>query len=110
MEQPLNSTTAVRSAILVFYEPDTGEIVHGHYCEVPADAEMPGREALEKQALEHAQRHARKDRPFDPGKLAILHVDPRDFRMDRLYRVNRQKQKLVEIAAGRQDRDEKQKK
>jgi hypothetical protein len=85
---------------VLFYDPETGNVVHGHCCEVASGEEMPSREELERIAVTHAQRHARRDRPFDAKRVAIHHVDAAQFRMDRLYRMDPVKRELVEVHAG----------
>jgi hypothetical protein len=85
-------------AIVVLYDPVSGDIVHGHYCEVDPGMELPSREELEKQALDHAQTHL-KPGGFDPAKASILHVDPGTFRMDRAYRVDPKAKLLIEAKA-----------
>jgi hypothetical protein len=86
--------TTTQQAVVVLYDPATGSIVHGHYCEADAGSEFPSREELEKTALEFARRHARKG--VDVARAAILHVDPKALQMDRKYRVNPALKQLVE--------------
>ncbi|HYU34805.1 MAG TPA: hypothetical protein VEW48_21865 [Thermoanaerobaculia bacterium] len=89
---PNEATT--QHAVVVLFDPATGTIVHGHYCEADAGVELPSREALEKTALEYARRHAKKG--VDLSKAKALHVDPKTFQMDRKYRVDPKLKKLVE--------------
>jgi hypothetical protein len=86
--------TTTQQAVVVLYDPATGNIVHGHYCEADAGVEFPSREALEKTALEYAKRHAKKG--ADLTKASVLHVDPKALQMDRKYRVDPALKKLVE--------------
>lgn len=81
-------------AIAVLYDPATGDIIHGHYCEADSSADLPGREALEQAAMESAKRHAKKG--VDPSKAHVLSVDPASFRMNHKYRVDPKLKKLVD--------------
>jgi hypothetical protein len=89
---PKEATT--QHAVVVLYDPATGNIVHGHYCEADAGVELPSREELEKTALEYAKRHAKKG--VDLPKAKVLHIDPKEFQMGRKYRVDPKLKKLVE--------------
>ena len=82
------------SAIVVLYDPVTGDIIHGHYCEADSSAELPSNEMLEKTAIESARRHAKKG--VDPSKAHVLHVDPGSFQMDHKYRVDPKLKKLID--------------
>jgi hypothetical protein len=97
MANHANSAQNERSAVVVFYKTDNGNIAHVHHCEADAGSELPAREALEKQAWEHAERHVHKGMSFEPKELNILHVDSSTFRMDRLYKVDTTNRRLVEI-------------
>jgi hypothetical protein len=90
----MQNPASVQQAVVVLYDPATGNIVHGHYCEADGGVEFPSREALEKTALEYARRHAKKG--VDVTKASFLHVDPKAFEMDRKYRVDPALKKLVE--------------
>jgi hypothetical protein len=85
------------AAIVLFYEPSSGEIVHGHYHEVEHGSALPDRAALVKLATENAKRFANRRKPFDVDKLQILHVDASDFHFDRRYKVDTKAGRLVEI-------------
>jgi hypothetical protein len=87
--------STAHSAIVVLYDPATGEIVHGHYCEADSSADLPGKEALEKAAMEAARHHQKKG-GFDLSKAHLLHVDPASFQMTRKYRVDPKLKKLAE--------------
>jgi hypothetical protein len=82
-------------AVVVLYDPATGNIIHGHYCEADSSAELPSNEALEKSAIEYAGRHARKG--IDPTRAHVLHVDPKSFQMNHKYRVDAKLKKLIEV-------------
>ena len=60
------------SAIVVLYDPATGNIIHGHYCEADSSADLPDKAMLEQSAMEYAKRHAKKG--VDPSKGQFLHV------------------------------------
>lgn len=85
-------------AVVVLYDPSTGDIIHGHYCEADSKADLPSKEALEKSAIEYAGRHHKKG--IDPTKAHVLHVDPSSFRMNRQYRVDPKLKKLIEVKGG----------
>ena len=86
------------AAVVLFYEPSTGDIVHGHYHEVEPGSELPDRAALAKLATEHAKQYANRRKPFNVDKLQIHHVDAHDFHMDRLYKVDTKAGRLVEVS------------
>lgn len=86
------------AAIVLFYEPSTGDVVHGHYHEVEPGSDLPDRTALEKLATEHARRYANKRKHLDLDKLLIHHVDARNFHMDRMYKVDTKTNHLLEIS------------
>lgn len=100
MEQPGRSEEQARTAVVVLFDTTTGEIVHGHCHEAGEGAELPSPEELEKEAMEHVQRHARRGAAFDAKKSAFLHLNLSDFRTDRLYKVDIQTHKLVEATSG----------
>jgi hypothetical protein len=85
--------TQSHRAIVLLYDA-TGNVVHGHCRETDPGAEPPSKEALEKEALEHARRHAKKG--VDLSKASVLHVKAAMLRMDRKYRVDVALKKLVE--------------
>ena len=82
------------SAIVVLYDPATGGIIHGHYCEADSSADLPDKATLERSAMEYAKRHAKKG--VDPTKGQFLHVDPSSFRMAQKHRVDVNLKKLVD--------------
>jgi len=86
--------SATHHAVVVLYDPKTGDIVHGHYCEADAEADLPSAKELEKTALESAKRHARKG--VNLTKAKVLHADPKSFQLGRQYRVDPKLKKLVE--------------
>lgn len=86
---------ATHHAVVVLYDPETGDIVHGHYCEADSNDELPDKSELETAAREYARRHAR--RGVDSAKAQALHVEPASFRMNQKYRVDPQLRKLVEL-------------
>jgi len=81
-------------AIAVIYDPATGDIVHGHYCEADSNEDLPNKEALEQAALEYAKRHAKKG--VDLSKARVLSVDAASFRMNHKYRVDPKLKKLID--------------
>lgn len=87
--------SVTHSAVVVLFDPATGDIVHGHYCEADSSADLPDKDALEKSAREHAKRHEKKG--VDSAKAHVLHVDSGAFQMNRRYRVDLQTKKLVEV-------------
>src|SRR5688572_28459338 len=86
-----------RLTIVLFYDPVSGTIVHGHYASADPGSKLPGRAALERQAIEHAKRYAATRKGVAVEKLPRLHVDQRSFRMDRPYRVDVRKRSLVPL-------------
>ena len=65
-------------SMVVLYDPETGHIAHTHQVVTSRGGRHPDRKALEAEAAEHASR-ARK---ASLGKLAFLHVDPREVDFD----------------------------
>ena len=82
-------------AIVLLYDA-TGNVVHGHCRETDPGVEPPTKEALEKEALEHARHHAKKG--IDLSKASVFHVEAGMLRMDRRYRVDVALKKLVEVS------------
>lgn len=97
MANARDSTEVERVAVVVLYDSVTGHIVHGHYCAVDAGAELPSREELEREAMEHFTRHAPKWKRLRPERLSFLHVDPAAFKTERSYKIEPRKRVLVEI-------------
>lgn len=98
MARERKGTAVERAAIVLLYDPVTGAIVHAHYAGADPGAELPGRQALERQAIEYAKkwRGARRQ-GVAVEKLPRLHVDPRAFRADRAYKVDVRKRTLVAV-------------
>ena len=88
----------VYKAVVVLYDPATGDIVHGHYCEAESQSDLPNKAELERTALERAKRHAKPGTQL--ARAQVLHVDPAGFEMNRLYRVDPKAKTLVEAKAG----------
>ena len=87
--------TQPHRAFVLLYDA-TGNVVHGHCRETDPGGEPLSKEALEKEALEHARHRAKKG--TDLSKVSMFHVEPGMLRMDRRYRVDVALKKLVEEA------------
>jgi hypothetical protein len=87
-----------RRAIVILYDPDSGNVVHGHCCEVDPGIELPTREELEKCALDQARTYQEKG-GLDSRKACVLHADPVTFHMYRHYRVDLKTKNLIEVKA-----------
>ena len=94
----METTSQGPAAIVLFYDPSTGEVVHGHYHEVEPGSDLPDRDSLEKLAREHVNLFGNKRRQLDLNRLSIHYVDTRDFHMDRIYSVDTATKRLVEIS------------
>jgi hypothetical protein len=94
-----NTAEVERATAVALYDPANGSIVHTHYCAVDPGSELPERDDLEKEALEHFTRHAStsKRTSYKTEKLSFLHVNPETLRMDRSYKVDTKKRLLVEM-------------
>lgn len=98
MARERNETGRERVAMVLLYDPFTGAIVHVHYAAADSGAELPGRQAMERQAVAHAKQSGgtvRKGVALD--KLPRLHVDPCAFSPDRAYRIDVRTRTLVSI-------------
>ena len=84
-------------AIVAFYDPASGQILHWHYAIADAQSELPGPGALEKQGLEHAARHANEERRVQLQKSSSLHVDRDSLKSGAPYRVDTDRRVVVEV-------------
>lgn len=91
-------TDVERVKMVVLYDPVTGAIVHAHYAAADPGSELPGRQALERQAVEYAKRRGGMRDDVAVEKLPRLHVDPRAVRPDRAYKVDVRKRSLVAVS------------
>lgn len=87
-----------RAAIVLLYHPVTGAIVHVHYATADPGSDLPGRPALEREAVEYAKRRRGRRGGIAVEKLARFHTDPRRFRADRAYTIDVRKRSLVPAA------------
>lgn len=85
------------AAVVLFYDPSTGEVVHGHYHEGEPGSELPDLATLEALAIEHARLYSRRRKGFDVDKLSIHHVDASNFHMDRVYKVDTKTKRLLDV-------------
>jgi len=84
-------------SLVVLYDAETGNIVHTHRVVSFKDAEHPDKATLEKQALEQL----RIAQPQAAKKAQVLHSAPTSMRADAIYKVDKQKKLLVEVAPER---------
>lgn len=98
MARERKSADVERLAIVLLYHPITGAIVHAHYAAADPGSELPGRQALERQAIEFAKRRGATRSGVAVAKLPRLHVDPRTFKPDRAYKVDVRKRTLVVLS------------
>jgi len=80
-----------KESVVVIYDPADGRIVHRHQHLTPKGEAPPDEREIEKAALEFA---AQKN--LQTAKLRTLHVDPKKITVGVSYRVDPQKQILVE--------------
>jgi len=76
--------------MVVVYDRKTGAIRHTHECFTWRGGEHPSREAIEREAMEHAGRIHR-----ELGEVEALHVDPRTVELDALHHVDVNRRALV---------------
>jgi hypothetical protein len=88
-------------SIVLFYDPATGDVVHGHYHQEEAGSPAIAKEALETLALDHARTFAAPRKGFEVAKLRLLHADPKTFRLEAKYKVDLKTQKLAVVRATR---------
>ena len=86
-------------SIVLFYDPATGDVVHGHYHQEEAGSPAIAKDALEALAIEQARTHAAPRKGFDVAKLRLLHTDPKTFRLEAKYKVDLKTQKLTVVRA-----------
>jgi hypothetical protein len=84
-------------SLVVLYDAETGNIVHTHRVVSFKDGEHPDKATLEKQALEQL----RLAQPQVTKKAQVLHSAPTSMRADVIYKVDKQKKLLVEVAPPR---------
>lgn len=85
-------------ALVVLHDSANGKIAHVHYAGGDQGSKRPTRKAIEKEALEHATRVlSLKTKRFNVKRLSFLHVDPKTFKSDRVYKVDKRKRILVEV-------------
>jgi hypothetical protein len=77
----------------VVYDKGTGNIHHIHQVINMPGAEVRGREEMEKTALTYAPSHAKQQ---TADGLAVLSVPPDQMERGKSYRVDHQRQALVE--------------
>jgi len=79
-------------SMAVVYDPESGDIVHKHESMSLRGGDHPGKEELEKDALDQASRAGR-----NTARVSVLHVDPQSLKADAHYKVDTKNKKLVEI-------------
>jgi hypothetical protein len=77
---------------VVVYDRETGEILHKHEHVTLRGGRHPDKKVLEKDALEHASGVGRT-----AARASVLHVDAETLDASKHYRVDTQRQALVEV-------------
>jgi hypothetical protein len=78
------------------YDPESGDVVHGHKELFLPKADVPGEEELAKIALEHAAQATDRD----AGKLRALQVSDEELKPGVAYRVDPDSERLEPLDDG----------
>lgn len=78
------------------YDPESGDVVHGHRELFLPDSKVPGEEELAKLALEHAAQATDRD----AGKLRALQVSDEELKPGVGYRVDPDSERLEPLDDG----------
>jgi hypothetical protein len=84
-------------AIVALYDRASGDILHWHYSCADDGSELPPRQALEREAVEHATRHASEGRRKKLAEASLLHVDRQTLRSRGPFKVDTGTRALVKL-------------
>jgi hypothetical protein len=90
---PMEPLKVTHENLVVLYEAETGRIVHTHRAVTFQDGEVPDKRTLERQAREQLL----MAQPEFTKQPSFLHCAPTSMNSDSLYKVDTQKNVLVEI-------------
>lgn len=87
----LASPSPEEEKLCVLYDPATGRIAHSHRVTT-----MPGGRKVNREEMEGRTRERASSRGRDINGLAILHVDPKTYKLGAFYQIDVRAKKLVE--------------
>jgi hypothetical protein len=87
-------------AIVALYDPASGDILHWHYFAADDASELPSLEELEREAVEHATRHASEEVRTRIRAASSLHIAREDLKKQGPFRVDLRTRTLAEANPG----------
>src|SRR5262245_31984244 len=85
-------------AIVALYDPASGDILHWHYFCADDAAQMPSPQALEREAADHAMRHAPAETRTTLEKASFVHVDRQTLIARGPFKVDTRTRSLIELS------------